>query len=190
MGKMSKDKGKRFEREIASALKEYGYDTRRTSQYCGNTGDAADVIGLPGIHIECKHQEKVAIYDFMEQAIHDSAASGNKPTVFFRKNNHETLVCMRFTDWIDLYREWESGHDLECEEPEKYGDYYVFEYFKVLVYIEHGADKKCVGEEEFKDFPTDDEIIWSVLKHQGSYAEIAKILVPQKGPYIETCSGE
>ncbi len=109
MGRMSKEKGKRYEREIASQLREYGYDTRRTAQYCGNTGDASDVVGLPGIHIECKHTEKIAIYDFMAQAINDSAKSGNKPAVFFRRNNAETLVCMRLTDWIDIYREWEAG---------------------------------------------------------------------------------
>jgi len=106
---MSRDKGKRYERELASFFREYGYDAHRTSQYCGNTGDASDVVGLPGIHIEAKHQQKIQIYDWMSQAIHDSAKIGNKPTVFFRKNNHETLVCMRLDDWMDLYREWEAG---------------------------------------------------------------------------------
>ena len=109
LGKMSREKGKRYEREVAAALRDYGYDCRRTSQYCGNTGDASDVVGLPGIHIECKHCEQFKIYDWIAQAINDSAKSGNKPTVFFRRNNSETLVCMRLTDWIDLYREWEAG---------------------------------------------------------------------------------
>lgn len=106
---MSREKGKRFERELASFFRDYGYDAHRTSQYCGNTGDASDVVGLPGIHIEAKHQECIKIYDWMSQAIHDSGKSGNKPAVFFRKNNHETLVCMRLTDWIELYGEYEAG---------------------------------------------------------------------------------
>lgn len=108
-GKMSRDKGARYERELATQLKSYGYEARRTAQHCGNTGDAADVIGLDGIHIEAKHQERVQIYDWMAQAKRDSAKSGNKPAVFFRKNNCETLVCMRLDDWMELYREWESG---------------------------------------------------------------------------------
>ena len=85
MGKMSREKGKRYEREIASKLKEYGYDARRTAQYCGNTGDASDVVGLDGIHIEAKHQEKIMIYDWMAQAINDSSeeGKGNIPAVFF-----------------------------------------------------------------------------------------------------------
>ena len=107
----SKDKGRRYEQELARQLREYGYNARRTAQYCGNTGDASDVIGLPGIHIEAKHQEVIKIYDWISQAVRDSAKSGNKPAVFFRKNNHETLVCMRLEDWIELYREWEAGND-------------------------------------------------------------------------------
>lgn len=110
----SKAKGSRYEREIAGKLKEYGYDARRTAQYCGNTGDASDVIGLPGIHIECKFQQRIQIYDWMAQAINDSAKSGDKPTVFFRKNHCETLVCMRFDDFMELYGEWgNSNHEKE-----------------------------------------------------------------------------
>ena len=59
----SKQKGARFERLLASLFREHGYKARRTAQYCGNTGDASDVIGLPGIHIEAKHQEKMKLYD-------------------------------------------------------------------------------------------------------------------------------
>ena len=50
MGKASRDKGKRGERELAGKLREYGYDCRRGQQYAGANGDA-DVVGLPGIHI-------------------------------------------------------------------------------------------------------------------------------------------
>ena len=46
----SKQKGKRGELEVAHILQEHGYDARRTAQYCGNTGEAADVIGLDGQH--------------------------------------------------------------------------------------------------------------------------------------------
>lgn len=47
------------ERELANLLKDrYGYDCRRGQQFCGSNGDA-DVVGLPGIHIECKRVEKL-----------------------------------------------------------------------------------------------------------------------------------
>ena len=53
----SRNKGARGERELSSKLNEYGYDCRRGQQYCGANGDA-DVIGLNGIHIECKREAK------------------------------------------------------------------------------------------------------------------------------------
>ena len=112
----SRSKGARFERLLASKFREYGYnDARRTAQYCGNTGDASDVVGLPGIHVEAKRQEKMCLYDWMAQAIRDAAAGGgNKlPAVFHKKNNADILVTMRLEDWFNLYREWEAGHDLE-----------------------------------------------------------------------------
>ena len=106
----SKKKGARFERKLASLFREYGYtESRRTAQYCGNTGDASDVVGLPGIHIEAKHQERMQLYDWMEQAKRDAQGSGSFPAVFHKKNNAEILVTMRFDDWMQIYKEWEAA---------------------------------------------------------------------------------
>lgn len=114
MGKInSKQKGARFERSLASKFREYGYEARRTAQYCGNTGDASDVIGLPGIHIEAKHQEQMRLYEWMAQAKRDASGTGNLPAVFHKKNNAEILVTMTLGDWFNLYREWEAGFDLK-----------------------------------------------------------------------------
>ena len=104
----SKQKGARFERLLASKLREYGYDTRRTAQYCGNTGDAADVVGLPHIHIEAKHQERMQLYDWMAQAKRD-AKDGLMPAVFHKKNNANILVTMEFEDFMKLYKGGVTG---------------------------------------------------------------------------------
>jgi len=101
----SKQKGSRGERELAKKLKEYGYDCRRSVQYCGANGDA-DVVGLDGIHIECKRVERLNIQDAMAQAIADCKA--DMPTVMQRKNNSEWLVTMKLSDWIELYKEFEQ----------------------------------------------------------------------------------
>lgn len=105
----SKRKGAAFERTVAHLFKDEGYDCRRSAQYCGNTGEAADVVGAPGIHIECKAQEKMCLYDWMEQAKRDSNGSDKLPVVIHKKNNCDILVTMRWQDWIQLYREWEAG---------------------------------------------------------------------------------
>lgn len=116
----SKAKGARFERLLASKLRAYGYETRRTAQYCGNTGDASDVVGLPGLHIEAKHQEKMCLYDWMAQAKRDAKAGGENrlPVVFHKKNNAEILVTMEFEDFMNLYREFASGMYLDERKPE------------------------------------------------------------------------
>jgi Holliday junction resolvase len=115
----SKDKGKRFERALAKLLREYGYGSaRRTAQYCGNTGDASDVVGLPYLHIEAKHQEAMRLYEWMDQAKRDAKANGkgNIPAVFHKKNNADILVTMRLDDFMQLYREWEAGKSLADKE--------------------------------------------------------------------------
>ena len=112
----SKKKGKRFERSLASKFREYGYtEARRTAQYCGNTGDASDVVGLPFLHIEAKHQEQMRLYDWMEQAKRDAGAGSEKklPAVFHKKNNAEILVTMRFDDFMTIYKEYEASMTLK-----------------------------------------------------------------------------
>lgn len=104
----SREKGKRFERKLASILKnDYGYDCRRGQQYCGANGDA-DVIGLPGLHIEAKHQEKMQLYDWINQAKRD-AKDGLLPVVFHKKNNCEILASMTLDTFMKIYPEWEAS---------------------------------------------------------------------------------
>lgn len=111
MGKMQREKGKRGERELAGILRDHGYDCRRGQQFCGAAGDA-DVIGLPGIHIECKRVERLNLQEAMDQAGRD-AREGELPAVFHRRDRSGWLVTMRLEDWIGLYREWEAGREIE-----------------------------------------------------------------------------
>lgn len=108
-GKRSRDKGKRGEREWALFCREHGYDCHRTAQFRGNTGDAGDVEGLPGIHQEVKRTEALRPWDYMDQAIRDAQAGGkdDMPIVAWKKNDHGWLVLMRAGDWFNLYRAWE-----------------------------------------------------------------------------------
>ena len=102
----SRNKGAAGERELARVLRGYGYDARRGQQYSGLIGDP-DVLGLPGIHIECKRVERLNLLDAMAQAKRD-ARKGEAPAVFHRRNRAEWLVTMRLEDWIALYREAEA----------------------------------------------------------------------------------
>lgn len=81
--------------------------------------ETPDVVGLPGIHIECKRVERLNIEDAMRQAVDDTGAEilpfGEEiyPAVFHRRNRGTWLVTMRLEDWIALYKEWEAGRDID-----------------------------------------------------------------------------
>lgn len=92
MGKTSRDKGKRGERELAHKLTElFGQICRRGQQFCGIEGK--DVVGLPGVHVECKRTERLSLYPAIEQAKADSA-DGDIPVVFHRQNGKEWLAIV------------------------------------------------------------------------------------------------
>lgn len=94
----SREKGCKGERELTKILRDYGYTARRGQQYSGANGDA-DVVGIPGVHIECKRVERLNIHDAMNQAVRD-AREGEIPVVMHRKNRTEWLVTMRLEDWL------------------------------------------------------------------------------------------
>lgn len=99
----SREKGCKGERELAKILRDYGYMARRGQQYSGANGDA-DVVGITGVHIECKRVERLNIHDAMNQAVRD-AREGEIPVVMHRKNRTEWIVTMRLEDWMKDRRE-------------------------------------------------------------------------------------
>ena len=103
MSKFSRDKGKRGEREVALIVREHGFEARRGQQYCGANGDA-DVVGVPGLHIEVKRTEKFRMYEALDQAIND-AREDELPVVFTRKNNCDWVACLRLDDFMELFKE-------------------------------------------------------------------------------------
>lgn len=108
----SKKKGAAGERELAKKLNEYGFSTRRSVQYNGKADDGkADLVNLPGIHIECKRVERLNVSEAMAQAVNDT--KGEMPTVFHRKNREGWLVTMRLEDWMELYKEYKEAVESE-----------------------------------------------------------------------------
>ena len=103
----SRNKGVKGERELAGVLRQYGYDCRRGQQYCGANGDA-DVVGLPGIHIECKRVEKLNLQDAMDQAKRDKR-DNEIPAVFHRKNLCDWFVTLPINYFLTISRDWEAG---------------------------------------------------------------------------------
>lgn len=103
----SKQKGARAERAFAKLCHEHGYDkVHRTAQFCGNTGQAADVEGLPYIYVECKHVEHLNLREAMRQAIRDCKAEnkGNIPIVAHKKNGRPWLVTLTAEGFFEIYK--------------------------------------------------------------------------------------
>lgn len=101
MGRASREKGKRGEREAAKALNELlGTECRRGQQFSGVEG--RDVVGLPGVHIECKRTEKLSLYKAVEQAKRD--AGDEVPLLLHRRNDSEWLAVVPLTSLLRLAR--------------------------------------------------------------------------------------
>ncbi|MDU6763231.1 MAG: hypothetical protein E6441_17410 [Clostridium sp.] len=73
------------------------------SKQKGARGDDADVVGLPGIHIECKRVERLNIYDAISQAKADKKEN-ELGAVFHRKDRSEWLVTMTMDEWMKIYK--------------------------------------------------------------------------------------
>ena len=109
-GRASREKGKRGEREVAGIFRDAGWETaRRTSQYCGKTGDASDVTGIPGLHIEVKRVEREAVRAWMAQAERDAQADGRDeiPVVIHRRSDAPWLVTLSLADFIKIMKKGE-----------------------------------------------------------------------------------
>ena len=104
----SRKKGADGERELANILKTYGFDAHRGQQYSGFQGDP-DVIGLPGIHIECKRVEKLNLDAAMDQSKRD-ARKGETPVVIHRKNRRPWVVTIGLDDFLQMYLKARDAH--------------------------------------------------------------------------------
>lgn len=103
MSKAQQRKGADGERELSRILSDLGYEVERGGSM--SFGQAPDLIGLQGIHIEVKRVERLNVGEAMEQAVRDAEKFGDgMPTLFHRRNRQPWLVTMRLDDWIKIYR--------------------------------------------------------------------------------------
>lgn len=102
MGKInSKQKGKRGELEIVHFMKRFGFDAKRSQQYCGLQGDA-DVVGVPFLHLEIKRTEKLNLDKAMEQSIRD-AREDEIPTVVHRKDRQPWRITLSLESFMPIF---------------------------------------------------------------------------------------
>lgn len=95
----SRAKGVRGELAFCKTLSDlYGINARRSQQYCGHTGDAADVITDLNAHLEVKCVERLNLAQGFDQARKDSAKSGRTPVLAHKKNRGPWMITMALSD--------------------------------------------------------------------------------------------
>ena len=103
MGRASQRKGRAGELELARLLRGYGYDVQ--SGQAVSYGATPDLVGLSGVHIECKRNERLNVPEAMAQAVRDADRfRDGAPAVFHRRNRSGWLVTMQICDWMEMYQ--------------------------------------------------------------------------------------
>ena len=105
----SRNKGKRGELEMAAFLRERGFDdARRGQQFKGGPG-SPDVVGVPGLHLECKRVEALQLYPALAQACRDAGDAGSIPVVLHRRSREEWVAILRADDFLSIWQRAQLG---------------------------------------------------------------------------------
>lgn len=110
MGKASREKGARGERELAKVYRAHGFPDVERVPNSGGLWIPGDLAGCDGIHIECKRQETLHLPEWIAQAEED-AEEDTIPTVHFRRNYpkvpHEWWVALALEDFAPMLSAWQ-----------------------------------------------------------------------------------
>jgi len=106
-GRKSRSKGRRFERQIATALRErfpeLAESIRRSIQ--SRQAEESDVTGIPGLWLECQHATEPTPSKKLAQAIHDVSVAKVKSTpiaITHKTRAKGIFVHMRYSDLLKL----------------------------------------------------------------------------------------
>lgn len=119
MGRMSRQKGKRGERECAAELGQLlglaEGAARRGVQFAGGPDSPDVVLDGVAIHVEAKRVERLQLWAAIEQAKKDSPP-GKTPVVWHKANRRGSVVIVETAMLVDLAREivrvTSSGEDV------------------------------------------------------------------------------
>lgn len=103
MGLLSRRKGATFEREIANDIRDdMGIKVTRNLD---QARDGGNDINLAPFRLECKRYAKIAVYEWLRQAVASMREPYEVPVVIARADNEEAIAIMRWSDFKKLARE-------------------------------------------------------------------------------------
>jgi hypothetical protein len=100
MSAMSRNKGKRGEREVAELFNRYGFTARRGQQFSGSP-DSPDVVVNLDVHLEVKRTERANLPAAYRQACAD-AGIDKEPLVVTRANATPWMLYCAFEHYLAL----------------------------------------------------------------------------------------
>ena len=104
----SRAKGARFERILRDELRRLfkWKDCRRSQQFCGATGEAADLTipECPQISVECKAVSRGSVRTWMAQAIRDAGLASKIPVLAHKVPQKDWLVTLRLDDLPEIVK--------------------------------------------------------------------------------------
>lgn len=111
MGKAEREKGKRGERMLRDLLRLNGFESARRGQQYSGTETSADVVGVPGLHIECKFVEKCNLRAALKQAEADAGEGDDFPIVFHKREREPWIAVLDATDFLVIYSSYLTEKD-------------------------------------------------------------------------------
>lgn len=102
MGKASRDKGRRGEREVRDVFRAAGVPADRGGWRQVAEADVPDVVTVAGIHVEVKRCERLTLPQWLRQAETAAALTGATPAVAFRQNGQPWRVVVPLDHYAAL----------------------------------------------------------------------------------------
>jgi hypothetical protein len=96
-----RSKGNRAEREIIDVLHALGWTTARRNFQSGGQGGGDIIEGPTDVHLEVKHRERCAIWEWIEQAASEARPT-DMPAVIFRRNRSGWYAAIPLDDLLAL----------------------------------------------------------------------------------------
>lgn len=105
MGKLSREKGARGEREVVSIARDCGLRAERQANLqASGQGDHSDValLDIPIIHLEVKRDERMSVDAMLRQAERDAGL--RVPVVIWRRNKGRWRADVPLQEYFELLR--------------------------------------------------------------------------------------
>lgn len=108
-GKSPKRKGSQFERDVVNTAKAGGIDAKRAYASNGEAlGHAADVDCLIGEYrVQCKRRKQLPAYLIPSETV---------DAVVAKADFGETLIVMRYHDFLDLLKDAMRWQESKCDD--------------------------------------------------------------------------